>query len=68
MRPRSSCVFELGLTSPCPPSVDLFARESNERAISLYESLGYVVFRRVVGYYGGGPRQADEDGLGTLSV
>ncbi|KAK4705830.1 hypothetical protein P7C70_g362, partial [Phenoliferia sp. Uapishka_3] len=43
--------------------VDLFARESNERAISLYESLGYVVFRRVVGYYGGGPRQPDEDGL-----
>ncbi|KAL8283269.1 hypothetical protein RQP46_006047 [Phenoliferia psychrophenolica] len=43
--------------------VDLFARESNERAISLYESLGYVVFRRVVGYYGGGPREADEDGL-----
>ena len=46
-------------------SVDLFARESNDLAISLYESLGYVVFRRVVGYYGGGPKQADEDGLGA---
>ena len=34
--------------------VDLFVRASNERAIKLYEGLGYVTYRRVVGYYSGG--------------
>lgn len=34
--------------------VDLFVRASNERAIRLYEGLGYVTYRRVVGYYSGG--------------
>ncbi|KAM0756520.1 acyl-CoA N-acyltransferase [Meredithblackwellia eburnea MCA 4105] len=43
--------------------VDLFARESNERAIGLYESLGYMIYRRVVGYYGGAPGEEDEDGF-----
>ncbi|GAA6064010.1 hypothetical protein JCM10212_001405 [Sporobolomyces blumeae] len=41
--------------------VDLFVRESNDLAIGLYESLGYKVYRRVKGYYGGGPREPDED-------
>ncbi len=34
--------------------VDLFVRASNERAIRLYEGLGYVTYRRVLGYYSGG--------------
>ncbi|GAA5993166.1 hypothetical protein JCM5350_005392 [Sporobolomyces pararoseus] len=41
--------------------VDLFVRESNDLAIGLYQSLGYMIYRRVVGYYGGGPREPDED-------
>ncbi|GAA5846532.1 hypothetical protein JCM3766R1_002521 [Sporobolomyces carnicolor] len=41
--------------------VDLFVRESNDLAIGLYESLGYKVYRRVIGYYGGGPKEPDED-------
>ncbi|KAK4058609.1 N-alpha-acetyltransferase 20 [Microbotryomycetes sp. JL221] len=43
--------------------VDLFVRESNDLAIGLYESLGYIIYRRVVGYYGGGPKEPDEDGF-----
>ncbi|GAA6025897.1 hypothetical protein JCM11491_001729 [Sporobolomyces phaffii] len=44
--------------------VDLFVRESNDLAIGLYQSLGYMIYRRVVGYYGGGPREPDEDAFG----
>ena len=36
--------------------VDLFVRASNCVAIGMYESFGYTVYRRVMGYYGG-----DED-------
>ncbi|SGZ22141.1 BQ5605_C022g09435 [Microbotryum silenes-dioicae] len=43
--------------------VDLFVRVSNNLAIGLYEALGYIVYRRVKKYYGGGPGQADEDGF-----
>ncbi|KDE07011.1 hypothetical protein MVLG_02746 [Microbotryum lychnidis-dioicae p1A1 Lamole] len=43
--------------------VDLFVRVSNNLAIGLYEALGYIVYRRVKDYYGGGPGQADEDGF-----
>ncbi|SCV69025.1 BQ2448_2045 [Microbotryum intermedium] len=43
--------------------VDLFVRVSNNLAIGLYESLGYIVYRRVKDYYGGGAGQADEDGF-----
>ncbi|KAI9740990.1 MAG: hypothetical protein M1834_002701 [Cirrosporium novae-zelandiae] len=39
--------------------VDLYVRESNEVAINLYKSMGYSVFRRVVGYYA----KPDEDGF-----
>ncbi|KAJ1981902.1 N(alpha)-acetyltransferase 20, NatB catalytic subunit [Dimargaris verticillata] len=31
--------------------VDLFVRKSNQVAIVMYEKLGYVVYRRVLGYY-----------------
>ncbi|GAA5969214.1 hypothetical protein JCM21900_001509 [Sporobolomyces salmonicolor] len=41
--------------------VDLFVRESNDLAIGLYKSLGYMIYRRVKAYYGGGPKEADED-------
>ncbi|GAA6025062.1 hypothetical protein JCM10207_003393, partial [Rhodosporidiobolus poonsookiae] len=41
--------------------VDLFVRQSNNLAIGLYESLGYMIYRTVRSYYGGGPGQSDED-------
>eukprot|EP00793_Prasinoderma_coloniale_P001111 PRCOL_00006102-RA len=31
--------------------VDLFVRVSNSMAISMYEGFGYIVYRRVLGYY-----------------
>jgi ribosomal protein S18 acetylase RimI-like enzyme len=40
--------------------VDLFVRESNALAISMYKRLGYTVFRRVLSYYG----DNNEDALG----
>lgn len=33
--------------------VDLFVRASNLLAIRMYEKLGYIVYRRVLGYYAG---------------
>ncbi len=33
--------------------IDLFVKVDNQLAINLYEKLGYSVFRRVIGYYGG---------------
>ncbi|MCJ1477510.1 hypothetical protein MMC13_006182 [Lambiella insularis] len=35
--------------------VDLFARASNNRAIGMYQGMGYSVFRRVVDYYSDDP-------------
>eukprot|EP01083_Nonionella_stella_P067737 179385_1 len=40
--------------------VDLFVRASNHRAINMYKKFGYVVYRRVLGYYSG---DDPEDGL-----
>ncbi|RKP37834.1 catalytic subunit of N-acetyltransferase [Dimargaris cristalligena] len=31
--------------------VDLFVRKSNHLAVNMYKRLGYVVYRRVIGYY-----------------
>ena len=42
--------------------VDLYVRASNAVAVSLYEKLGYIVYRRVLGYYAT-QGQPDEDGL-----
>ncbi|EMR08470.1 hypothetical protein PNEG_03298 [Pneumocystis murina B123] len=42
--------------------VDLFVRHSNLAAISMYKSLGYSVFRRVIKYYNGS-KGDDEDAL-----
>jgi N-terminal acetyltransferase B complex catalytic subunit len=41
--------------------VDLFVRPSNTVAINMYKSLGYVVYRRVLGYYSGGADNDTED-------
>lgn len=40
--------------------VDLFVRQSNALAISMYEKFGYSTFRRVLGYYSG---ELPEDAL-----
>lgn len=40
--------------------VDLFVRESNTAAISMYQRMGYSVYRRVLDYYSG---FKSEDGL-----
>ena len=49
--------------------VDLYARLSNDKAIRMYESLGYSVYRRVKEYYGSkGPGDVeDEDAYGRLT-
>lgn len=45
--------------------VDLFVRCNNERAIAMYEAMGYTVYRRVVGYYSGmGGGKDGEDAFG----
>lgn len=42
--------------------VDLFVRASNGLAISMYEKLGYIQYRRVLGYYSGeNPDMKSED-------
>lgn len=41
--------------------VDLFVRPSNEVAINMYKNLGYIVYRTVLGYYGGGADKDNED-------
>lgn len=45
--------------------VDLFVRPSNTNAVSMYEKMGYDVYRKVKEYYhGGGAHGKDEDGYG----
>lgn len=45
--------------------VDLFVRPSNQVAVTMYEGLGYSVYRKVAEYYqGGGKGGQDEDGYG----
>jgi N-terminal acetyltransferase B complex catalytic subunit len=39
--------------------VDLFVRVSNHKAIEMYKKLGYIVYRRIIGYYSG-----EEDAFG----
>lgn len=41
--------------------MDLFVRVSNAVAISMYKSLGYVVYRRIIDYYSG---EKEEDAFG----
>lgn len=41
--------------------MDLFVRASNTLAISMYQKLGYVVYRRVLGYYGPTSKDAHDE-------
>lgn len=41
--------------------MDLFVRVSNKVAITMYQQLGYIVYRTVLEYYNGDP---DEDAYG----
>lgn len=43
--------------------VDLFVRPSNEVAVTMYKNLGYIVYRRVLGYYSDGGGKDKEDAL-----
>lgn len=43
--------------------VDLFVRKSNSVAIGMYQTFGYTVYRRVLGYYTG---PDGEDAYGNL--
>ncbi|KAJ9474846.1 N-terminal acetyltransferase B complex catalytic subunit NAT3 [Pseudozyma hubeiensis] len=44
--------------------VDLFVRPSNKNAVTMYEGMGYDVYRKVTAYYyGGGKAGMDEDGF-----
>lgn len=40
-------------------------RVSNKVAVDMYNRLGYVIYRRVLGYYSGDP---DEDAFGESPV
>jgi N-terminal acetyltransferase B complex catalytic subunit len=41
--------------------VDLFVRASNRVAIGMYRGMGYSMYRRVLGYYSGGPAPPTDD-------
>lgn len=43
--------------------VDLFVRASNSVAINMYKKFGYIIYRRVLGYYSG---LEEEDAFGKL--
>ncbi|XP_022687827.1 N-alpha-acetyltransferase 20-like isoform X2 [Varroa jacobsoni] len=43
--------------------VDLFVRQSNTIAIDMYKRLGYIIYRRVIGYYSSSGSNPDEDGF-----
>ncbi|OQR70344.1 N-alpha-acetyltransferase 20-like, partial [Tropilaelaps mercedesae] len=43
--------------------VDLFVRQSNAIAIDMYKRLGYIIYRRVIGYYSSSGSNPDEDGF-----
>ncbi|CAK9435814.1 uncharacterized protein LODBEIA_P04870 [Lodderomyces beijingensis] len=43
--------------------IDLFVKVTNSLGRKLYEKLGYGVYRRVVGYYGGGREVPDRNSL-----
>ncbi|GMS77884.1 hypothetical protein PENTCL1PPCAC_59, partial [Pristionchus entomophagus] len=48
--------------------VDLFVRVGNEVAVALYESLGYVVYREIINYYGGANEENAYDMRKALSM
>lgn len=48
--------------------MDLFVRASNVVAIAMYHRLGYVIYRRVLGYYSGEEDAFGACRLGTVSA
>jgi N-terminal acetyltransferase B complex catalytic subunit len=44
--------------------VDLFVRTSNKSAATMYDGMGYSVYRRVIDYYS----DPDEDAYGRINV
>lgn len=48
--------------------VDLFVKTTNKLAITMYEGMGYSVWRRIKGYYGGKKGLPDEDAFGTFTM
>lgn len=44
--------------------MDLFVRVSNAIAISMYDRLGYVIYRTVLDYYASTNDDKDEDAYG----
>ena len=46
--------------------VDLFVRPSNEVAVEMYRRFGYVVYRRILGYYASAGHP--EDGFGACAI
>ncbi len=46
--------------------MDLFVRASNDVAITLYEKLGYVIYRTVLKYYSASGDTDAEDAYGTV--
>jgi N-terminal acetyltransferase B complex catalytic subunit len=41
--------------------VDLYVRKSNLVGVQMYEKMGYVIYRTVLGYYAGGDGEEQED-------
>ena len=48
--------------------VDLFVKTTNKVAVSMYERMGYSVWRRIKGYYTGKHGTPDEDAFGASIV
>lgn len=48
--------------------IDLFVRESNPKAIGMYETLGFVKYRRILQYYSGDPAEDAFDMRKSLSM
>lgn len=46
--------------------VDLYVRKSNLVGVQMYEKMGYVIYRRVLGYYAAGDGDEEEDALGKF--
>ena len=44
--------------------MDLFVRVGNETAIKMYNTLGYIIYRRITDYYSSDEGRADEDAFG----
>lgn len=48
--------------------VDLYVRSSNTVAIRMYEKLGYIIYRRVLGYYSADATTPEEDAFGRTDT